>query len=84
MVSVSGDLYAMGGKSLDCFLIQFGVYPVGSSSLESGDGLGDLNLMKQPSNTQTLVLHWDWLVRGMCVLGFLPMQLPVFSFLVLS
>ena len=44
---------------------------MGSSSLESGDGLGDLNLMKQPSNTQTLVLHWDWLVRGMCVLGFL-------------
>ena len=31
--------------------------PVGSSSLESGNGLGDLNLMKQPINTQTLVLH---------------------------
>ena len=36
---------------------------MGSSSLESGDGLGDLNLMKQPSNTQTLVLHWDGNVK---------------------
>ena len=33
--------------------------PVGSSSAESGNGLGDLNLMKQPSNTQTSVLHWE-------------------------
>ena len=66
--------------ALDCFLLQFGVDPVGSSSLESRDGLGDLNLMKQPSNTQNLVLHWDWLVGGMCVLGFLPMQLPIFYF----
>ena len=25
---------------------------------------GDLNLMKQPSNTQTLVLHWDGNVKS--------------------
>ena len=29
--------------------------PVGSGGAESGDGLGDLNLIEQPSNTQTLV-----------------------------
>ena len=35
-----------------------------SRCLESGDGLGDLNLMKQPSNTQTFVLHWDGNVKS--------------------
>ena len=39
---------------------------VGSSSAESGDGLGDLNSIKQPSGTQTLVsLGIGWL--GACV-----------------
>lgn len=33
--------------------------PIGSSSAESGDGLGDLNSIKQPSNTQTLVFTWE-------------------------
>ena len=27
-------------------------------SAESGDGLGDLNLIKQPCNTQIIVLYW--------------------------